>query len=221
MESPSDVSRRKIRISFLYSFAHVISRPKCIFLWQKATPKKQLPTLKIFQSKIRAYIATGEAIKITTKQRKCWTSTRKNKIKARFLRFSSLRYEFFRIISWIFSMNGSIYKLTSVSLHKFEENISFHSTEWKKSKWLLLYSSPLDDISLHHSRFSRLRQSKRYGTNQQIDRRTASKPKKFLMRVMPLHVTLSHATHAKNETYNWGRGQLDDLIVHLPCAALW
>ena len=35
----------------------------------KATPKKQLPTLKIFQTKIRVYIATGEAIKITTKQR--------------------------------------------------------------------------------------------------------------------------------------------------------
>ena len=32
MESPSTVSRRKIRIPFLYSFAHVISRPKCIFL---------------------------------------------------------------------------------------------------------------------------------------------------------------------------------------------
>ena len=35
----------------------------------KATPKKQLPTLKNFQTKIRVYIATGEAIKITTKQR--------------------------------------------------------------------------------------------------------------------------------------------------------
>ena len=49
----------------------------------KAIQKKQLPTLKMFQTKIRVYIATGEAIEITTKQRKCWTSTRKNKTNPR------------------------------------------------------------------------------------------------------------------------------------------